>query len=390
MARALSDLRHEVRVISPSTERDANFDFDVPVHDPGLPEPDVKSVAELRRVDKMLGKLESGHTSRVAAEVRNLLYNRHLGENAECWRGFAAELVYERYSLFSFGGLELARRLGVPHLLEVNAPLVVEQERARGLHLRDLALEIENRVWRGTDGLLAVSAELRDMAVGRGVANDRAHVVPNGVDALRFVAQPGAGERVRRELDLGDGPVLGFVGSLKSWHGTDVLLHAFAALLPRWPTARLLLVGDGPMADDLRRTADTLGVAGAVRFTGAVEHARIPDLLAAMDVAAAPYLPSDDFYFSPIKVYEYLAAGRAVVASRLGQISAMIEAGLVVPAEPGDPTSLAAALESVLRAPDKAAEQAARGRDWTLRERTWTANARCLVELASTFASART
>lgn len=383
VARALVDLGHEVRILSPAIEPEAHRDFDVPVTSPIDLEPFAAALAGLRAVDKTVGTLPTGHAARLSQEVRNLLYNRLLAGAGETLRGFGADLVYERYALFAFGGLELARSLGVPHLLEVNAPLCLEQERARGLHLPDLARALERRVWCGTDALLAVSAELRQEALAQGAAPERVHVLPNGVDAERFVARPGAAQRLRHELDLGDGPVLGFVGSLKRWHGTEVLLRAFAALQPRWPQARLLLVGDGPMAADLRREAAELGVEAAVRFTGAVEHGRIPDLLAAMDVAVAPYLPSDDFYFSPIKVYEYLAAGRAVVASRLGQILELVEADLVVPAEAGDAASLAGALEAVLRDPQRAAQRAARGRAWTLRERTWSANARRAVDIAT-------
>jgi glycosyltransferase involved in cell wall biosynthesis len=388
MARALSDAGHTVRVLSPSIEREANLDFDVPVQTPVDLGDCGPALRELRLVDKLLGVLPSGHAARLSQETRNLLYNQVLARGRDAARDFDADIVYERYALFAFGGLELARALGVPHLLEVNAPLCLEQERARGLHLPDLARAIERRVWCETDGFLAVSEELRQLALHAGTAPERVHVLPNGVDAARFVARPDAATRLRRELALGEGPVLGFVGSLKSWHGTEVLLRAFAALRPSRPDARLLLVGDGPMAADLRAEAAALGVESAVHFTGAVEHARVPDLLAAMDVAVAPYLPSDDFYFSPIKVYEYLAAGKAVVASRLGQISELIEADLVLPAEPGDVASLQRALEGALSAPGEAASRAARGRDWTLRERTWAANARRVSEIAAACSAA--
>jgi glycosyltransferase involved in cell wall biosynthesis len=382
MARAFADLGHELRILSPAIEREANLDFDLPVETPVSLAACAPALAELRTADRWLGELPTGHAARVSQEVRNLLYNAALARAADQLRVWTPDFVYERYALFGSGGLELARQLGVPHVLEVNAPLCLEQERARGLHLGDVARAVEARVWCETGALLAVSAELRAMALDLGTAPQRAHVLPNGVDAARFVAAPGAAASVRAELDLGAGPVVGFVGSLKSWHGTDVLLGAFAALRPQWPGARLLVVGAGPMAATLAERAQALGIGADVRFTGAVEHVRIPALLAAMDVAVAPYLPSEDFYFSPIKVYEYMAAGRPVVASRLGQIVDLVGAGLVCPAEPGDPASLAAALAGILRDEPAAAAQAARGRDWVLAERTWAANARRVVEIA--------
>jgi glycosyltransferase involved in cell wall biosynthesis len=389
MARAFQDAGHGLRIVSPSTERDANLDFEAVAGTPVAPDADSETLALLRRVDRWLGKQDTGHASRLGHEIRNLLYNQRLAAAAPALAAWSPEVVYERYSLFGFGGLELARALGVPHVLEVNAPLCVEQQRVRGLHLVTEAQSIETRVWCGTDGLLAVSEELRAEALQRGADAARVHVLPNGVDAARFVARPEAAPRLRAELALGDGPVIGFVGSLKSWHGTEVLIDAFAGLAATRPAARLLVVGDGPMAEALRAQAERLGVAAAVRFTGAVEHAQVADTIAAMDVTAAPYLPSEDFYFSPIKIYEYLAAGKPVVASRLGQIGALADAGLVDAVAPGDVQALQRGLEAVLAAPEAAATRAARGRDWVFRERTWAANARRALEIAAARSAAR-
>jgi glycosyltransferase involved in cell wall biosynthesis len=144
------------------------------------------------------------------------------------------------------------------------------------------------------------------------------------------------------------------------------------------------------MAEELGRLARSLQIEHAVHLTGAVEHSQVPEYLAALDVAAAPYLPSDDFYFSPIKVFEYLAAGLPVVASRLGQIVPMAAAGHVWPAEAGDPAALAVALEAVLDAPEEAARRAALGQTWVLEERTWSANARRSLDIAALQSTAGT
>jgi glycosyltransferase involved in cell wall biosynthesis len=387
VARAFAELGHTVQIVSPAIERDANFDFDVPASASVDLAPDMPALASLRQFDRALGSAASGHPARVGQEVRCLLYNQAL---AGASAGLGCDFVYERYALFGFGGLELSRALGVPHVLEVNAPLATEQHRVRGLHMADVATAIENRVWRQTGAVLAVSDELAAEVRARGVAPERVHVLPNGVDAARFgFDRAAAAARVRAALGLGTGPIVGFVGSLKPWHGTDVLLEAFARLAPAHPTACLLVVGDGPAAGALRERTRGLGLEPRVRFTGAVEHARVPELVAAMDIAAAPYRAADDFYFSPIKVYEYLAAGTPVVASPLGQIAPLVAAGLVTPAAAGDAGDLARALESILQAPAAASQRAARGRDWALGERTWTANARRAIDIALA-AAART
>ncbi len=297
------------------------------------------------------------------------------------------DFVYERYALFGSGGLALARRLGVPHILEVNAPLVVEQDRARGIQLRELALRIERRLWCDTDAVLVVSDALRDYALQIGVADDKIEVVPNGVDVASFDVPGPTRQRVRAEAGADDHDVVGFVGSLKSWHGTDVLLRAFERLVERRSNCRLWIIGDGPMREALEDETKRRNLHDAVRFTGAVDHARVPEQVAGMDIAVAPYRHADAFYFSPIKVYEYMAGGVPVVASALGQIRALAEADLLTAVEPDDETALATALARVLDARAQAAHRAQRAREWVRAARTWTANARRVVAIASQRAS---
>ena len=382
MARAFAQSGHDIHILSPAIEREGNLEFDLPVSAPVSMAAHQPALDLLRKADKAMGTTSTGHPARTGHEVRNVLFNQLLAGAADAWRAFGADFVYERYALFGWGGLAFARALGVPHVLEVNAPLCLEQERARGLHMGDVARAVEARVWSGTDAVLAVSEELAAFIRDAGTPAERVHVLANGVDVEKFAAAAGRGRAVRAELGLGAGPVIGFVGSLKSWHGTDVLLEAFATLRPRWPEARLLIVGDGPMAESLRALAQERNLGAAAVFTGAVDHARIPELLDAMDFTVAPYRAASDFYFSPMKIYESLAAGRPVVASNLGQVAQLIEAGYVEPAAPGDTASLAAAMERVLQEPARAAGRAARGRAWTLAERTWQANARRAAELA--------
>jgi glycosyltransferase involved in cell wall biosynthesis len=162
-------------------------------------------------------------------------------------------------------------------------------------------------------------------------------VLPNGVDTERI--RPGA--RPARPFTVG------FVGTLKPWHGTSVLVEAFAGLAASDPAARLRLVGHGPQAEALAQQANGLGLAGRVELVGSLPPERVPSALQGFDVAVAPYDDPEQDYFSPLKVFEYLAAGLPIVASDVGQLRELLDvdgepAGLLVP--PGDPAALRQAL----------------------------------------------
>jgi glycosyltransferase involved in cell wall biosynthesis len=184
------------------------------------------------------------------------------------------------------------------------------------------ASALERRILIGADLVVAVSREVRDFVLKLGVGSDRVKVLPNGVDIRRFNPQVDGGP-IRRALGLEETFVIGFVGSLKAWHGVDGLLSACASLPISLPW-QLLLVGDGPERDSLAHQAGALGVFDRVTFTGSVSYDQIPAFMAAMDVVVAPYPALDDFYFSPLKLFEYMSMARPVIAAALGQIAEVV------------------------------------------------------------------
>jgi glycosyltransferase involved in cell wall biosynthesis len=289
------------------------------------------------------------------------------------------DLVYERYSLWSLAAMEHAATAGIPGLLEANAPLIEEQAAYRGLRDAEGADRVAARTFRAASVLLAVSAEVAAWLERRGVARGRVHVIPNAVDPERFrpdvpAAAPGPPGSF----------TVGFVGSMKPWHGLDVLVEAFARLHERAPDARLLLVGDGPARAAVCADLSTRGLAGVVHCTEAVASHEVPGLLTSVDAAVAPYPQATGFYFSPLKVYEYMAAGRAVVASRVGQLESVIQHdvnGLLCP--PGDAAALSAALERLRCEPGLRARLGRAARATVFDNHTWDAVAARVLELAA-------
>lgn len=251
-------------------------------------------------------------------------------------------LVYERYSLFSPALSILAPVLDVPSVLEVNAPLIEEQQRYRQLVDVKKAETVLRRN-AGTADVVACVSEPVVRWVRQRVPAARTVLVPNGVNVNRITPRR-PGRRSPTHLTVA------FVGTLKPWHGVPGLLHGVElanACTPdptrRW---RVLVIGDGPGREDLERLAATLGV--ETEFTGAVPPDAVPALLDRADAAAAPYPadgPGQDDYFSPLKVYEYMAAALPIIASAVGQIPSILDdgrTGLLVP--PGEPAAVAEAL----------------------------------------------
>ena len=301
----------------------------------------------------------------------------------EVCRTFAPDVVYERYSLFGTAGYQLAKELRLPFVLEVNAPLTQEQAEHRGLVFRAAADEAERAILGAADRIVAVSPPLARWLSERGVPEGRITVLPNAVDPDRFRPRPDEAKRVRRRLGLDGQPVFGFLGTLKPWHDAGTLLEALAHL-PRALDARLLVVGDGPERAKLEASAARLGVGSSVVWTGAVPHDSVPGYLSAMDVAVVPYADSPSFYFSPLKLFEYQATARSVVAADVGELRHCVrpgETGLLY--RPGDARSLADALAELAEDRARARALGEAGRRHVLSEHTWRVTAIAVAELAS-------
>lgn len=288
-----------------------------------------------------------------------------------------ADLVIERYSLATGPARQAAARRTVPYVLEVNAPLVAEAARYRGLTDIDAWSLWQAQTWATADLVVTVSRPLQRL-VAQQAPRVQVELLRNGVAPIAD-GQAGSGrsrEQARLELGLGlEDVAVAFVGSMKPWHGVLELMEAFPGLAGR---AHLLLAGHGPLDEEVRRRAEQLGP--RVHVLGAVPHAEVHRLLSAADVGVAPYLTVDDFYFSPLKVLEYLQAGLPVVYSDEGDIAEIVgPAGIGVPA--GDVAGLTSALQSLIEQPARRGELAATARSQVLGA-TWDDVAQRLLDLA--------
>ena len=277
------------------------------------------------------------------------------------------DLVYERHALFAHAAMEEALRQGIPGVLEVNAPLIEESARHRSLPLPVQARIGTVRAMRAARLAVAVSGAVADYARRHGAR--AVEVIPNAVNPARFPPVQRPGGRL----------TVGFLGTLRPWHDVETLVRAMAPLRAAFPQAHLLVVGDGP---ERARLAPELARLGA-ELPGAVRPEAVPGWLARMDIAVAPYAGDQPFYFSPLKIYEYMASGLPVVASDVGDLAQVVqhgETGLICP--PDDPAALAAALAELARDPAAARRMGQAGRGIVLRDHTWAGVADRILRLS--------
>ena len=232
------------------------------------------------------------------------------------------DCLYERYNLFLPAGLWIKRLYGLPMLSEVNAPLVEERSRFGRLALKRLARRTEEAVWRGADLVLPVTGVLAGYVRAAGVPEERIVVVPNGIDRAAFAGALPRDEAKRR-LGLAGRTVLGFTGFMRSWHGLDRVIDFVAGSGPA-SGLHFLAVGDGPARPELEAQAKARGVADRVSFPGLVGRAEIPAHVAAFDVALQPDVVP---YASPLKLFEYMALGCAIVAPDTANIREVLTDG---------------------------------------------------------------
>jgi glycosyltransferase involved in cell wall biosynthesis len=265
-----------------------------------------------------------------------------------------------------------SRRLGLPLVLEVNAPRA--EAMAYDLdhyHVPLLPHWIESLQLRCADTVVTVSSALRDHLVGlHGLHSERFVVAPNGADVSLFRPETAPDPNLADWTE--SATVIGFVGSFERWHGIDLLAEMTLDVAAARPATRFLYVGTGPQRAVLEERTEELGA--RVRFTGPIAHQRVPAVVAVFDVAV---MPESNFYGSPLKVLEWMAAARAIVAPGYGPLTEIIEPerdGLLF--EPRNRDQLVA---SVLRLVDDEALRRRLGAEAAGRVRsrlTWEDNAR--------------
>jgi glycosyltransferase involved in cell wall biosynthesis len=302
------------------------------------------------------------------------------------------DFVYQRYARFSWAGVAAAVRTGRPLFLEYNGSEVWVGRHWDRVGSLGLLERYERLNLLAAARIFVVSEVERQNLEARGIAAEKIVLNPNAVDVELF--QPGInGSQVRDELGINSTDlVAGFVGTFGPWHGVVELAQAIK-MLPRELPVRFLIVGSGSLHGEVERVLHVERESGKVIFTGAVAHDRVPALLDACDILISPHVPladGTDFFGSPTKIFEYMAMGKAIVASRLGQIGEVLsheETALLV--EPGNVNELAAAIMRLVQSEALRARLGPAAREAAVKNHTWAHNAVRVLEAYESWAAGK-
>ena len=295
---------------------------------------------------------------------------------------------YQRYSIYNFTGLKLARNREIPLVLEFNGSEIwVYKNWSKALKYEALAQKIELLNLNSADVVVVVSKPLKDDLVTQGIHPSKILINPNGVNPEIYSPETD-GSDIRRKYNLENKIVIGFIGTFGKWHGAEVLAQAFGLLIQRHPQyrdkIRLLMIGDGHTMSQVQKELEVYEVTQECTLTGIVPQEDGPAHLAACDLLVSPHVPNQDgtpFFGSPTKLFEYMAMGKGIIASDLDQIGEVLKhdhtAWMV---KPGDTESLVLGLKTMIDNPETRKRLGEAARREVVAKYTWKEHTRKIIE----------
>lgn len=285
-------------------------------------------------------------------------------------------------ALCGLAAVKAGKRLGIPVVYEIRAfwedAAVGNGTGREGSAKYWLTRVLENEVVSSAERIVTICNGLRSDLVARGYAPEKISIMPNGVDLELFGDPLPRDAKLAAELGLGNGPVIGFLGSFYPYEGLDDLIAAMPAIVDRIPEARLLLVGGGPAEGELRAQAAASSACDAIRFVGRVPHTEVDRYYSLVDVVCYPRkaMRLTDLV-TPLKPLEAMAQGKLVAASDVGGHRELVHDGVngtLFPAD--DPVGLADAMVQMIDSQSEWPERREQARVWVREHHDWARNAR--------------
>jgi glycosyltransferase involved in cell wall biosynthesis len=290
------------------------------------------------------------------------------------------DLIYERSCYGMGSGMRAAEKMNIRYVVEMNAPYPEEKVLMQGKSLlQHLGIRHEKKQVRQAHRTIVVSTAMKSYLIRKTQVNpNKIVVVANAVNPAHIQFNATRQMQIRNDYGLtSTHTVFGFVGSIFPYHGVDIMIESFSALEKDYIDARMLIVGDGEILPHLQKRVAQLNLQEKVFFTGNVPHTEVYDYLSVMDVTV---MARSNWYGSPVKIFEYGAMQKAIIAPRVIPVTDVMENeidGLLIEAHEKDLTN---SMRFMLNNPSERQRMAVNFHSKVMREHTWQRVAERILE----------
>jgi len=341
--------------------------------------PDPAISQESNNFKSLLKKATGKNIWRTLKDFKLLRFDRTASDRLEeAIKKYEPDFIYERTNYLQLSGIKEAKKYGIVHVSEINTPYVDQQNylsKSRS-YLEKYARGIEKKQLQGTDLALAVVGPLQDHFCSLYDLDPGKFLITHDAfdkDTIRL--NPENQQKIERQYKLFDKRLIGYVGSIFEWHGLDKLIKAFYEI--NNPKTKLLIVGYGEYMTNLTELVISLGIEEKVIFTGGVPKEEVFDYINVMDICAAP---NAAWYQSPIKIFEYGAMGKPILAPDTAAVREVMEPeqdGVLVKPEV---ESIKEGLLKLLNNEEEASQMGKYFQRKVLEKYTWEANAEKVLQ----------
>ncbi len=277
--------------------------------------------------------LKGGFKDKVIAKIRWLLpgFVYELAEiltNIPAWRlvsksikEFQPDFIYERYSNYGIAVSYVAKKSGIPVILEANVPYYEYKKEWERVYFPRFLKFIEGKVFDNVSHIIAVSTTLKKSVTEYGISEEKVTVMPNGVNARLFYPL-GMKREYKSKHKIQAEILLGFIGAVRRWHKMDQLIEILHEIGLDKYHAKMLVIGECSFMDELKSHAKSLGEENNILFLGRLPHNKMPEYLEMIDIAISPFAVK---HSSPMKILEYMAMEKCVIAPDMENIRDIIK-----------------------------------------------------------------
>lgn len=314
----------------------------------------------------------------ILKSIYKILYNFKFYESYyPFFQKEAADFIFEKHCNFHLASSVISKKLGIPYIVQIDGP-VEAMKRFGPAYFLSLAAAIQKKVAERANAVVVVSEAMRNYLTQKGISSKKIFVVPNAADIELFNPQ-NVTEDIRSRYKLGDKIIIGFVGSMKKYHGVKLIIKLAEDLIKEEDKIHFLIIGPFEDRGQFEEVLKNKGVSEHFTLTGGIPFKEVPAHISAMDICV---MPDSNWNGSPIKIFEYGAMGKPVVAPRVSPVEEVIEDGknglLIIP---GDEKDLREKVLTLVHNPMFRRELGSKLMEHVREHHTWQKNAERIIDI---------